>query len=117
MSAVKENSLGKIEITDTVIANIAGIEASRCYGVVGMTLKSKTDGIANLLKRDSLSRGVKVIPGEDGFTLELHIMVENGVNISAIGDNIISTVSYSVAEQTGIKIKNVSVFVDAVRVS
>lgn len=116
MSAVKENNLGKIEISDTVIANIAGYAATRCYGVVGMTFKSKTDGIANLLKRESLSRGVKVITKDEGFELDLHIMVENGVNIAAIGDNIISTVSYTVEEQTGLKILGVNIFVDAVRV-
>ena len=116
MSAVKENNLGKIEISDNVIGNIAGYAATRCYGVVGMTFKNKADGIANLLKKDSLSKGVKVITDDDGCELELHIMVENGVNVSAIGDNIISTVSYTVEDLTGIKIKNVNIFVDAVRV-
>ena len=116
MSAIKENNLGKIEITDSVIGNIAGYAATRCYGVVGMTFKSKADGIASLLKKDSLSKGVRVITGEDGCELELHIMVENGVNIGAIGDNIISTVSYTVEDLTGVKISNVNIFVDAVRV-
>ena len=45
MSTVKENALGKIEITDNVIGNIAGYAATRCYGVVGMIFKNKTDGI------------------------------------------------------------------------
>ena len=116
MSAVKENNLGKIEISDNVIGNIAGYAATRCYGVVGMTFRNKADGIASLLKRDSLSKGVRVITGANGCELELHIMVENGVNISAIGDNIISTVSYAVEDLTGIKITNVNIFVDALRV-
>lgn len=115
MSMIKENALGKIEITDNVIGNIAGYAATRCYGVVGMIFKNKTDGIMGLLKRESLSKGVKVIQKDDGFELELHIMVENGINIAAIGDNIISTVTYTVEEQTGIKVNNVSIFVDAVR--
>ena len=115
MSMIKENALGKIEITDNVIGNIAGYAATRCYGVVGMIFKNKTDGIMGLLKRESLSKGVKVIQKDDEFELELHIMVENGINIAAIGDNIISTVTYTVEEQTGIKINNVSIFVDAVR--
>lgn len=116
MSAVKENNLGKIEISDNVIASIAGYSAMRCYGVVGMTFKNKTDGIAGLLKRESLSKGVKVIKKEDGFELELHIMVENGVNIAAIGDNIVSTVSYAVEDLAGIKVLGVNIFVDSVRV-
>lgn len=115
MSMIKENTFGKIEITDNVIGNIAGYAATRCYGVVGMIFKNKTDGIMGLLKRDSLSKGVKVIPKGDSFELELHIMVENGVNIAAIGDNIISTVAYTVENQTGIKVDNISVFVDDVR--
>ena len=37
-------------------------------------------------------------------------------NISAIADNIISTVKYTVEDQTGLEVENVNIFVDGVRV-
>ena len=46
----------------------------------------------------------------------LHIIVEYGTNISAIADNIISTVKYTVEDQTGLEVENVNIFVDGVRV-
>lgn len=116
MNAATENQYGMIEISDSVIANIAGYAATRCYGVIGMAQKNKTDGLAALLRLEMMSRGVKVTRTESGFALELHIMVEYGVNISAISDNIISNVTYQVEDLVGIKVSDVTVFVDGMRV-
>jgi uncharacterized alkaline shock family protein YloU len=49
-------------------------------------------------------------------SIDLHIIVEYGTNISAIADNIISTVKYTVEDQTGLEVENVNIFVDGVRV-
>ena len=116
MSASLENEYGLIEVIDVVIANIAGYAATRCYGVVGMTQKGRTDGLANLLKKETMSKGIKITKTAEGFYIDLHIMVEYGVNISALCDNIVSTVKYILEDQIGIKVKDVTVFVDGIRV-
>ena len=45
--------LGYIEITNEVMAGIAGYAASSCFGVKGMTIRSMSDGLAHLLGREN----------------------------------------------------------------
>ena len=83
-----QNELGEIRISADVFTAITGSAATNCYGVKGMAVRSKTDGLVHLLKRESMSKGVKVYYNEDGtVSIELHIIVENGVNLMAVGEN------------------------------
>lgn len=108
-----ENSKGTISISTEVFTNIAGDAATRCFGVKGMAGKSKESGIYQLLRRESMSKGVTVNFHDDGTaSIGLHIVVDNGVNLTAVGRSIISEVSYKVSEATGITVKNVDVYVD-----
>ena len=65
MSAKIENDLGVITIDNEVIARIAGITAMECYGIVGMAAKNVKDGFFQLLKVESLTKGIKVIVDEN----------------------------------------------------
>lgn len=116
MSAKLENEYGIITIENEVVARIAGITAIESYGIVGMAAKNMKDGIVQLLKKESLTKGIKVIVEENKVTIDLHIIVEYGTNISAIADNIISTVKYTVEDITGIAVESVNIFVEGVRV-
>lgn len=110
------NELGSISYSDEVLANIAGVSTMECYGVVGMASKRATDGIVELLRRENLSRGVKVISDNDELTVELFIIVEYGTKISVIANNIISKVRYTIENLTGVRIKKIIVNVQGVRV-
>ncbi|MGI6703122.1 MAG: Asp23/Gls24 family envelope stress response protein [Clostridia bacterium] len=116
MTAKIDNSLGSILIGEDVLANIAGIATMECYGLVGMASKSSTDGIVELLKKEHLSKGVKVYTEEDALIIDLYIVVKFGTKISAIAQNIIDKVKYSVETMTGIEVKRVNVNVKGVRV-
>ena len=61
-----ENDLGEIRISSDVFTAITGSAATNCYGVKGMAVRSKTDGLVHLLKRESMAKGVKVYYNEDG---------------------------------------------------
>ena len=108
MAAKLENEYGVISIDREVIARIAGI--------VGMAAKNVKDGLVQLLKLESLTKGIKMRIDANKVSIDLHIIVEYGTNISAIADNIISTVKYSVEEFTGVEVEDVNIFVDGVRV-
>ena len=61
-----------------------------------------------------MAKGVKVTTNEDStISLELHIIVENGVNLMAISRAIMERVKYDVSRTTGVEVKNVDVFVDS----
>ena len=116
MAAKLENEYGVISIDREVIARIAGYAAIECYGIVGMAAKNVKDGLVQLLKLESLTKGIKMRIDTNRVSIDLHIIVEYGTNISAIADNIISTVKYSVEEFTGVEVEDVNIFVDGVRV-
>lgn len=116
MSAKLENDYGVITIENEVIARIAGYAAMDCYGIVGMAAKNVKDGIVQLLKKESLTKGIKLTVNENKISLDFHIIVEYGTNITAIADNIISTAKYKVEEYAGLEVENVNIFVEGVRV-
>ena len=105
---------GEISISDAALSNITGAAATSCFGVKGMAFRSMTDGLVHLLRREAMSKGVSVTYHEDDtVSIELHIVVEHGVNIAAVCRSIINQVRYMVSENTGASIRSVDVCVDS----
>ncbi len=105
---------GEISVSSAVFSNITGMAATNCFGVKGMAYRSMTDGLVHLLRREAMSKGVNVIYNEDeSISIELHIIVENGVNIPAVCRSIMNEVRYVVNKNTGAKVRAVDVFVDS----
>ena len=110
-----ENENGTVSVSTNVYTDIAGTAASNCFGVKGMAARSVKDGLFHLLRKESASKGVKVEFHEDNtISIDLHIMVDHGVNLNAVGSSIISEVRYVVENTTGTKIRKVNVYIDSV---
>lgn len=110
-----ENGSGTISITSDVFTNLAGDAATQCFGVKGMAGRSKEGGPLQLLRRESMSKGVEVEFNDDGtVSLELHIGVDQGVNIVAVSRSIMNEVSYKLEKTTGVSVKRVNVYVDTI---
>ncbi len=107
---------GNVTIDEEVIARISGMTAMECYGVVGMAARNVKDGLVQLLMLDSLTKGIAIEIKDNKLSLSFHIIVEYGVKISAVADNLISTVKYKVKEQVGIDVEKVNIFIEGVRV-
>ena len=108
---------GDITVSSAVFSNITGMAATNCFGVKGMAYRSMTDGLVHLLRREAMSKGVKVPYNEDGtVSIELHIIVENGVNIATVCRSIMGEVKYVVTKNTGVEVREVNVFVDSITV-
>lgn len=115
-SGTINTNLGNVQVDTDVIAKYAGASAVGCFGIVGMATINVKDGIARLLKRDSLNRGVNVtISSDNTITIDLHIIVSYGVSISAVASNLISDVKYKVEEFSGLKVEKINVLVEGVR--
>ena len=109
-----ENENGSVNVSTGVYTDIAGTAAANCFGVKGMAARSVTDGVYHLLRKESMGKGVRVEFHEDGtISIDLHIMVDNGVNLGAVGASIISEVRYVVQKCTGTEVRAVNVFVDS----
>lgn len=117
MHSKSKTEIGIIGISNEVIARLAGNAATECYGVVGMAARSMRDGLVGLLRKESLSKGVRLQTGEKGdLIIDLHIIVEYGTNIAAIAQTLMSNVKYSVEETVGLKVREVNVIIEGVRV-
>lgn len=117
MAIKTENEHGAIVMSTNVIARIAGTVASGCYGVVGMAYRNTSDNIASLLGWDNITKGIYVATEDDKIIIDLHIIVEYGVNIKVISDSIMKNVRYSVESMTGFKVGKVTVNVEGIRVN
>ena len=117
MAAEIKNEKGIIRISNAVIAKIAGYAATKCYGVVGMATRTGKDGIAMLLKKDNLDKGIKVKVTDSVVDISLYVIMEYGVNLSTVGDIIKDNVKYQVEEATGLTVGSVSVNVESIRVN
>jgi uncharacterized alkaline shock family protein YloU len=108
------NEKGTISITSEVLTYLAGVAATSCFGVKGMVDRSK-EGVMQLLRRESMSKGVTVHFEDDGaISLELHIGVDHGVNMSAVARSIINEVSYKLSKSAGVPVRRVDVFIDTI---
>lgn len=116
MTIKVENAHGAVFINNDVIATIAGAAAIECYGLVGMASRNTTGGIANLLKKENLSKGVRIHSEEEGIVIDLFVIVQFGTKISVVAQNIIERVKYSVENQTGLKVLKVNLNIEGVRV-
>ena len=111
------NEQGSVNVSTNVYSDIAGTAASNCFGVKGMAARSVTDGVYHLLRKESMSKGVRVdFHEDDTISIDLHIMVDNGVNLNAVGASIISEVRYVVAKCTGTEVRAVNVYVDSMMI-
>jgi len=111
-----DNAMGQIEVKPDVIASYAGSVAVECFGIVGMAAVSVKDGLVKMLRRDSMSKGIRVtITPENKLQLSFHLIVAYGVNIKTVADNLIENVQYKVEEFTGMEIEKIKIYVEGVR--
>ena len=111
----QQNEMGEIKVGSNVYTNIAGNAATKCFGVKGMAIRSVSDGLVHLLRRESMAKGVLVRVNEDeSISIELHIVIDQGVNIPALGASIISEVRYIVSKQTETEVRDVDVVIDSI---
>jgi len=104
---------GSVKISEEVVAIIAGIAATEVPGVAGMS-GGIAGGIAEILGRKNLSKGVKVEVGEKEAAIDLYIIVEFGARIPEVAWNIQDKVKNAVQSMTGLNVIEVNIHVQGV---
>ena len=105
-----ENYLGVIQISENFFSSLVGYAASRCFGVAGMA--PSKPAVSRLKKPILPKKAVRIRNSGDTLTIDLHIIVTYGVNISAIVKSIGHKVRYTVEQATSLHVEKVNVFVD-----
>ncbi len=104
---------GSVKISEEVVAIIAGIAATDVPGVAGMS-GGIAGGIAEILGRKNLSKGVKVEVGEKEAAIDLYIIVEFGARIPEVAWDIQDKVKNAVQSMTGLNVVEVNIHVQGV---
>lgn len=102
--------LGELKIANEVVGIIAGLAATEIEGVAGMS-GGIAGGIAELLGRKNLSKGVKVEVGEHETAVDLFIVVEYGVNIPEVSQEIQANVKRAIEVMTGLTVVEVNIHI------
>ena len=105
---------GRVEVFPAVVGAIAGHAAIECYGVMGMAARGLRDGVATLLRRENLHRGVEVREIEGRLSIDVYVVVQYGVRITEVAHNLKSAVRFEVERATGVPVSDVNVFVQGV---
>ena len=112
-----ENLTGNVNVSANVYTDIVGTTDTNCFGVKGMAARSVQDGLFHLLRKESVSKGVLVEFHDDNtITIDLHIIVDHGVTLQAVGASIISEVRYVVNQCTGTDVRAVNVYIDSMMI-
>ena len=109
----EHNDVGLIRIADEVVGIVAGLAATEIPGVAGMS-GGLVGGIAEMLGKKTLSKGVKVEVGEREAAVDLFIIVEYGVRIPDVALRVQENVKRAIESMTGLDVVEVNIHVQGV---
>ncbi|NLM12246.1 MAG: Asp23/Gls24 family envelope stress response protein, partial [Epulopiscium sp.] len=98
---------------DEVIAIIAGLAATEVEGIAGMS-GNFAGGIAEVLGKKNLSKGVKVEVGESEVSIDLSIVIKFGYKIPEVAANVQKKVKNAVETMTGLSVIEVNLNITGV---
>ncbi len=108
---------GTVIIANDVLKDIAGYVALECYGVVGMASPSLRDGVAQLLSRDKLRKGVVIANHDERSVLvDLYVVIEHGTNLTQVSRNLSDRVRYALTHDADVQVSDVNVHVQGIKV-
>jgi len=107
------NEKGSIKIADDVVGVIAGLAATEVEGVAGMS-GGIVGGIAEILGRKNLSKGVKVVVSEKEAKVDLYMIINYGVRIPDVAWNVQENVKKAIENMTGLSVVEVNIHIQGV---
>lgn len=113
-----KETLGTVQVDKDVIARVAGSVVITTSGIVGMAMKNIKSGIWEILKKENLTKGVRVTTTPDQkIMLTFNVIVAYGTNIATVTSNLIDNVKYQVERFTGMEVAKINVVVEGVHVN
>ncbi len=106
--------LGEVRIAEEVVSIIVGLAATEIEGVASMS-GGIGGGIAEVLGRRNLSKGIKVDVGTEEAKIDIFIIVDYGARIPDVAWDIQEGVKKTVENMTGLRVTQVNVHVQGVQ--
>ena len=105
--------IGNVKISDEVVATVAGIATAEVSGVAGMA-GTIAGGLAEMLGKKNLSKGVKIEMGDDSVVIGLHIIINYGARVPEVAWEIQERVKREVESMTGLTVEKVNIDIEGV---
>lgn len=109
------SELGNIRISDEVVKTIAAKATEDVEGVYKLA-GGVVDEVSKMLGKRRPTNGVKVEVGEKECSIEIFIVVEYGYFIHEVAQNVQKSVLEAVSELSGLKVMEVNVYVQNVKI-
>ena len=108
MTVEKKTNYGNISVSEEALASLAGGIITECYGVVGMAEIDEQGSVVHLLPTYRLRKGIDVAAIGGTVTVDIHVIVEQGVNMSSVVGNLTSSVKFllkQIAELENVEVR------------
>lgn len=112
-TTLKKESNGTISFANEVISTIAGLATIDIEGVAGMS-GGLVDGITEFLGRKNFSKGIKVEVGKEEVAVDINIIVNYGISIPEVCQNIQQSVVKAIETMTGLRVIEVNIGIQGV---
>lgn len=112
---INNSSIGEVQIADDVVAIIAGLAATEVEGVYAMA-DNITNELVSKLGMKNLSKGVKVVVGENGVSVDLTLCLDYGYSIPKVCTKVQDKVKNAIETMTGLNVTEVNVRIASVNI-
>lgn len=109
------SDLGRVQVSDEAIAEIAAVAAAKVGGVAGLGSGGRIESLAQALGLEGGSRGVSVETVGGRVSLRLSLLVDFGADIGEVGLLVQEAVREAVEDMCGLPVEAVDVLVQGVR--
>jgi uncharacterized alkaline shock family protein YloU len=107
-----QSDLGAIRISTSAVGDLVARTAARCYGVVGLASRTR---VGRMLGRERAASSVAISQDGDAIHVDLHVVVEYGLNLAEVAATLRSQVTYELERLTGLTVAAVDVHIENAR--
>lgn len=112
-----KNHIGYIRVTEQYLKSLVWLTVTESFGVAGMEYSNPKERFLDVFMRGKYrNKGITISLKKDRIKINLHIKIAMGANISAIAENISHKLSFVLEQATGIKNKEINIFVENIEV-
>lgn len=105
---IKESETGHVQVTDEVIAIIAGLSATEVEGVASMA-GNITKDIISRLGMKNLSRGVRIETQDNAVVVLMALNIAYGYSLPEVSAAVQNKVKTAVENMTGLEVAAVNI--------
>jgi uncharacterized alkaline shock family protein YloU len=109
-------TLGSIHVSPNAVATVAYHATLQSYGVVGLAARNLAEGFAQTITREP-ARGVTVRYNGENLDIDIYVIIEYGTRVASVASSMADSIRYQVEKIIGLKVNNINVHVQGLRVS